>query len=482
MHGIELHCPQPLEKDRSENNFGDLFVHNVFELNRVIDVIKPDILHGHYLTMWCWWGAFTCFQPFVTTAWGSDIFLDIRNDFNRRFTSFCLKESTLVTADSMDLLEATATLKEEREGLTYIPFGIDMEFFRPGYDVSSLASRLGVLGKKVVLSPRQFKPPANIDVIIKAIPKVLAKIPGTVFILKTYLTDGSASNEYQEFLRILVRDTKVQDHVIFLKDMDFAEIPVLYNLADVMVTLRDTDGSACSMLECMACKTPVIAGDIESMREWITDGVNGRVVDRHSPDAVADAIVDVLLDQEKNRRFVDASYTLVHQKADYRKNWSDVENLYYRLTTGRDDVDRRRAKHAKFSSVFERLDTAWDMIQRHDVEQGQKMLQQVIRIDKLPMHLYLKAVLGLAKIAWMKRDFINARQLYLRCLQFIQNCELDNCLDIRSNRKETGIEPPCENCPKEPEVDNRNNRINALTYNTKEQSNSASKGPGRRGQ
>ncbi len=432
LQGIGLHSPPPMETGAPTQNFEEVFVHTVFALNSVIEEIKPDILHGHYLTLWCWWGAFTGFQPYVTTAWGSDIFLDPQNDFHRRFTNFCLKESPLVTADSRDLLEATGKLRGGKEGLEYIPFGIDMDFFRPGYDVDALAKRLGISGRKVVLSPRQFKPPSNIDIIIKSIPRVVARVPDAVFLLKTYLSDGSSFSEYQQSLRELVRKMRVQDHVRFIEDIDFAEMPVLYNLADVMVTLRDTDGSACSMLECMACKTPVVASDIESMREWIRDGENGRLVDRRSPTAVADAIVELLLDEEKKEKIVDVSYRQVHERADYRKNWAEVEALYYRLQAeGKRGWYRSRGGEGMdLSAPYGALNNAWGLLRSREPDRAEKLFLQIIGIDKLPMHLYLKAILGLAKAAWMKHDHDTARQHYLGCLNLIRRFELDSRLDI----------------------------------------------------
>lgn len=433
LHGIPLHIPRSIDNNASTSSFGELFIHTVFELNALIDAIRPDILHGHYLSQWCWWGAFSGFQPYVTTAWGSDIFLDTRTEFNRRFTGFSLKESALVTADSMDLLNATGALRGNPDGLEYIPFGIDVEFFRPGYDVSELAARLGVSGKKVVLSPRQFKPPANIDIIIKAIPKVMANIPDATFILKTYLTDASSASAYEQSLRKLVQELNVQDRVIFLQDMDAAEIPVLYNLADVMVTLRDTDGSACSMLECMACKTPVVASNIESMREWIRDGENGRLVDQHSPDAVADAVIELLLDQEKKSRWIDAGYAQVQGKADYRKNWAEVEDHYYRLLArGRAGKSGQRIfSDVRVSRLNDTLNRAWTLIGSRSLDQGNALIRQILEIDKLPMHLYLKALLGAAKIEWMKQNFTSAKKLYWGCLNLLQQFDLGNHLDIK---------------------------------------------------
>ena len=433
LDGINLHFP-PLEIARVSNiKFENSFVHNVLELNKLIDAIKPDILHGHYLTCWCWWGAFTGFQPYLITTWGSDIFLETKNDFNRRFAEFCLREAPLVTADSMELLEATAKLKGSRNGISHIPFGIDIELFRPGHDVSKLAKTLGVDGKKVVLSPRQFKRNANIDVIIKAIPMVAAKIPEVTFILKNYLTKGSSSKKYEMYLRNLVKELQIEDKVIFMGNVDFTEMPIIYNLADVMVTLRDTDGSACSMLECMACKTPIVASDIDSMREWIKDGENGRIVDQHDPDAVGGAILDTLIDAGTRKKFVEASYALVHRKADYRNNWLEMEKLSYEL---KKEFPRQTYAYGLWDSdlpiIRENLKAGWEYIDSQKLDQAKETFLKIFKISHLTLQSYLKALIGLAKIEWKKGNINGSIQIYLGCLRLLRDYELNHYLDVQN--------------------------------------------------
>lgn len=433
LEGIQLHFPQTPQNDESNDKYEDLFIQRVFQLNSLIDRIKPDILHGHYLTERCWWGALTGFQPYVLTCWGSDIFLDTKlNDFNRRFSEFCLKTSPLVTADSMDLLRASTNLRGFSDGVKYIPFGIDVELFRPGLDTSSLAKKLGINGLRVVLSPRQFRPPANIDVLIKAIPKIISKIPNTVFILKNYLGEGTAYEEYKKYLHDLVKELNVESHVTFMDNVSFDEMPILYNLADVMVTLRDTDGSSCSMLESMSCKTPVVASDIESMREWIMDGENGRIVNQNDPDSVADAISEILLDDEKRRKFQEASHAIVCQKADYRKNWLEMEQLYYEvsqksiegpLSSGFPDSD--------ISIIYGNLRTGWHSIASHNLDKGREAFAKILEASQLTAHSYMRALIGLARIAWIKGDTKEAKAYYMGCLKLLQGFELDTRLDIK---------------------------------------------------
>ena len=44
-----------------------------FQIKRLLQKIKPDIIHAHYVWEYGIAGALTRFQPFVISAWGSDV-------------------------------------------------------------------------------------------------------------------------------------------------------------------------------------------------------------------------------------------------------------------------------------------------------------------------------------------------------------------------------------------------------------------------
>lgn len=52
-----------------------------------------------------------------------------------------------------------------------------------------------------------------------------------------------------------------------------------------------------SMLEAMSAGVALVASDVEPVREFVTDGVHGRLVDFHSPQAIADAVEAMLEDR-----------------------------------------------------------------------------------------------------------------------------------------------------------------------------------------
>jgi glycosyltransferase involved in cell wall biosynthesis len=72
--------------------------------------------------------------------------------------------------------------------------------------------------------------------------------------------------------------------------------------ADAFVLTSRYEGFGNVLIEAMACGTPVIATSSPGTREIVRDGVNGFLVEAHSPTAVASAIMRVVSDPGLRRR------------------------------------------------------------------------------------------------------------------------------------------------------------------------------------
>ena len=49
-----------------------------------------------------------------------------------------------------------------------------------------------------------------------------------------------------------------------------------------------------SFLEAMSCGACIVASDVEPVQEFMTDGVEGRLVDMYQPEAAADVVMELL--------------------------------------------------------------------------------------------------------------------------------------------------------------------------------------------
>jgi glycosyltransferase involved in cell wall biosynthesis len=84
----------------------------------------------------------------------------------------------------------------------------------------------------------------------------------------------------------------------------------------VYVSLSSHDGTANSFLEALSCGCFPVVGDIESLREWLTGGVNGLLVDPHEHAAAAGAITQALSDESLLTSARQKNVEMIKQRAD----------------------------------------------------------------------------------------------------------------------------------------------------------------------
>jgi glycosyltransferase involved in cell wall biosynthesis len=308
---------------------------NALKLKNLILEIKPHVLHSHFAHVYGWYGAFSGFKPFLITAWGSDIYFLLRRRCitkEKLYTQYALRKANIITGDSKDLLEASIQLGAKREKTRLIQFGVDSNLFRPHLNSSAWRSNLNIEEhEKVVFSPRQMTDVYNIDVIIKAFYKVQAKCSEKVILLlKNYLNTEDAP--YINEMKRLICDLGISEKVRFVGKIPYSEMPFLYNLADVVVSISSSDGTPMSVLEAMACGSPLVVSNLPSLREWIKHDWNGYIVSPKDEIAVGDAILHSL--QMNPQELVDQSAVnrkIIFERADHIKNMEQVEDIYKSL-------------------------------------------------------------------------------------------------------------------------------------------------------
>jgi glycosyltransferase involved in cell wall biosynthesis len=81
----------------------------------------------------------------------------------------------------------------------------------------------------------------------------------------------------------------------------------------------------------MACGCFPIAGDIESLREWITPGENGLLVDPVDPQELSEAIVKAISQPEMRQAAKEKNLQLVKDRAEYEKCMGMVDDWYRKV-------------------------------------------------------------------------------------------------------------------------------------------------------
>jgi glycosyltransferase involved in cell wall biosynthesis len=124
-----------------------------------------------------------------------------------------------------------------------------------------------------------------------------------------------------------------------------ADVLALPNSAAEAISARYT--SPLKLFEYMAAGRPIVASDLPSLKEVLTDGLNARLVRPDDPVALAGGLTAVLADP--------AAGALLAEQA--RRDVAG-RTWHARAAALRDFVDRRRRRHAALATTVRRTSTA----------------------------------------------------------------------------------------------------------------------------
>lgn len=292
---------------------------------------RPDVVHTIYVGQGAYYCALARLSPLVLTALGSDINdpFEKGNPAWRTRVVKTLKTASCITADTQDVLNRCETLVGGHLEARLFYFGIDLRLFYPRTTEETLAFRQKLdipLDAKVILSPRRLTPKMNHDVVLKAFARYLeSNDKNAVLILRRF---GSFSIVLQTDLQRLAEKFGVSHQVIWLDEIPYEEIPILYSLAKVVINVPEQDGLPVSLFEASACKVPVITSNLPSYQEYLSEGDYFRVA-VGDVDGIVFVMQRILGGAETNiKDRLQKNYDLVVKSADQEKCFALIEDIY----------------------------------------------------------------------------------------------------------------------------------------------------------
>jgi glycosyltransferase involved in cell wall biosynthesis len=172
----------------------------------------------------------------------------------------------------------------------------------------------------IIINPRGFRAYVNNEAYFKAIPLVLAKQSNAKFIFSSMAGKSQALQWIQE-LKI--------EHAVELKpQLSHAQMAETFRGAQIVVSPAIHDGTPNSLLEGMACGCFPIAGDLESIREWITHGQNGLLVNPNDSQSIADGILLAIQREDLRREAAGLNTNIISTRAEYEMNMKKVVEFY----------------------------------------------------------------------------------------------------------------------------------------------------------
>jgi glycosyltransferase involved in cell wall biosynthesis len=232
-------------------------------LRGLIDRVGPDVVHAHFAANYGGFARLAGFHPYVVSVWGSDVLVVPRISLRSRGVVWlALHGADLVTAGSNELAEAAVGVGARRERMRIVPFGVETERFAPGAASPALRHRLDLEGRRVIFSPRAIRPLYRHDTVVAA----LARLPDDVVMIAT---TTNADPACVGGLRERIASLGVADRVRILDRIPDDEIVDVFRLADVVVSVPESDGQPVSVYEAMACARPVVASDLPGLRSLL---------------------------------------------------------------------------------------------------------------------------------------------------------------------------------------------------------------------
>ncbi|MBV6449955.1 MAG: D-inositol-3-phosphate glycosyltransferase [Anaerolineales bacterium] len=298
------------------------------QLRDFIDEIQPDIIHAMRIP---YEGMITASAlsgdkaPFVSAAlrsgrfiistWGNDFTLHAPSSpLMRHYTRKALQTADALHSDChRDIRLAIEWGFDSSKPTLVAPGngGIRTDIFYPPAKP---------VEEPIILNPRGFRPYVRNDMFFKSIPLVLAKHPNAKFICT------GMAGEKEAIQRI--RELGLGDSVELLGLIPSNQIADVYRRAQILVSPSIHDGTPNTLLEGMACGCFPVAGDLESIREWITPNGNGLLFDANDPQSIASALIEAIENKSLRERSAGMNQEIILERAEYERNMRRVNEFY----------------------------------------------------------------------------------------------------------------------------------------------------------
>lgn len=305
---------------------------SAIRLARAVTKTKPDVVHAHYVRGLAWGLLVTSIRPLIVTPWGSDVLAEqgaFREWYSGALTRCLLKRADLMTTHSAYMESRIRRLVPEHRSIARIGWGVDLQRFRPGLDATTIRRRWKIDDEQaVIFSPRLAQPLYNHDLVIKTLPALRKSVANVLLVITEHFADYG----YLRALQRLAAEMDVADHVRFVGEIAYREMPYWFNLASAVVMVPSSDGMPNSLLETIACGAVPVLHRLPQYEELIHDGTNGRYVELHE-EHLAATLADVLLNQPFREACGHANRALAESVADQGKEMTRMESLYYELSS-----------------------------------------------------------------------------------------------------------------------------------------------------
>jgi glycosyltransferase involved in cell wall biosynthesis len=300
--------------------FGPLTIRRSSQkLREYVERIQPDLIHAMRIPYEGMMAADAYNgTPLIISVWGNDFTLHAPSTrLMTHYTQWTMKVVDALHADCQRDIRLGHEWGVGTDKLSLVAPG------NGGIRNDVFYSSAKSVEEPIIINPRGSRPYVRNDMFFKSIPLVLAKHPSAKFIFA--LMAGEPQVEKW------IGELGIRGSVELLPPLSHAQMADVFRRAQIVASPSIHDGTPNSLLEGIACGCFPVAGDLESIREWITPNENGLLFDSNDPQSIANSICTAIENRNLREKAAELNREIIAVRAEYKQNMKTVEEFYEKV-------------------------------------------------------------------------------------------------------------------------------------------------------
>jgi glycosyltransferase involved in cell wall biosynthesis/peptidase E len=250
-----------------------------------------------------------------------------------------LTSADKITVSSIDYLkhsQAKNIYKKYPDKFIELPFGVDLELYKPAEKDKELMNKFGIQPKtKTILfvggldKAHYFK---GLNILIQAVNILRGSTPlkgSNPFPLIKVIIVGQG--DLKQYYQSMVEKLGLSDIIFFVDNVSRKDLPKYYNLCDLFVlpSINKAEAFGLVLLEAMACGKAVLVSDLPGVR---TVPTNESIFKTGSTDDFVDKISSLLSDSERLKLIGNQNLKKIIANNNWTKIVKELEIIYFKHT------------------------------------------------------------------------------------------------------------------------------------------------------
>lgn len=310
-------------------NSGKGYYLNAPYLNRIAKKVKPDVINVHYASGYGTLSRLARLKNTVLSVWGSDVYdFPYESDFKMKIIRKNINHAKVICSTSYVMAnQVRKVMNDNSMNIEVTPFGVDISKYKLKDYKKDNESNIVKIGIVKTISEKY-----GIKYLIEAMKILKEKLSSLdepnknlKFVLHIY-GDGDEKSQMIE----LTNNLGLNENIKFMGVVPNSEVPDIMLGFDIFVlsSILDSESFGVAAVEAMAAGLPVVATDVDGFKEVVKNQETGLIVKRKSQEALANGILELILDKDKKESMGKKGRERVEELYSFSDNVDHMIEIY----------------------------------------------------------------------------------------------------------------------------------------------------------